>query len=108
MPVCFQLYPKGGDKPVVLQRLDDEMRQHFGVEPDPEHWLGHWFDTIGFRLAIGKSFAEIREQFQGYVREEEAKGNPQHGVEFYTDLLKILDYIEERYTTTSFYSPFKD
>jgi hypothetical protein len=29
-------------------------------------------------------------------------------VEFYTDLLRILDYIEERYTTTSFYSPFKD
>ncbi len=107
MPACFQLYPKGSNEPVILQRLDDEMCRHFGVEPDPDRWLGGWYDTIGFRFALGKSFDQIREQFKEYVAEEKAKGNPNEGVEYYENLLLILDYIEERFTTTSFYSPFK-
>lgn len=108
MPSCFQLYPKGEKEPKILQHIDDEMRVHFEVPPDPDHWLGNWYDTIGFRLALGKSFEQIREQFKEYVEEERVKGNPTRGVEFYEALLSILDYLEERYSTNSFYSPFKD
>jgi hypothetical protein len=31
MPACFQLISKETKSPTVLQKIDDEMREHFGV-----------------------------------------------------------------------------
>lgn len=110
MPVCFQLYDKTrpGEGPVTLQEIDRLMCEHFEQPCDPIKYLNGWYDSIGFRLALGKSFEEIRGQFDGYILEEKARGNPNQGVEFYENSLRILAWLEERYTTNSFYSPYKD
>ena len=109
MPVCFQLFSKERpeDGPVVLQKVDEELCAHFGAEVDPKYYYNGWFDTVGFRLACGKSFEDIRREFCKYVVEDGEKGDAE-GVRFYEDSLRILAYLEERYTSNSFYTRVKD
>ena len=99
MPACFQLIDKETKSPTVLQKIDDEMREHFGVAPDPTNWLSGWYDSIGLRMACGKSYGQVREEFQGYQKVDDLGER-----KFYQDLLDVLDYLEERYETNSFYS----
>lgn len=63
MPNCFTLTRKGESEPANLQEIDNEMRQAFGEEPDEDNWLWGWYDTIGFGLAMGKDWKQLREQF---------------------------------------------
>ena len=63
MPNCFTLTRKGESQPASMQAIDDLLRIEFGEEPDPEQWLWGWYDTIGFGLALGKNWAQLREQF---------------------------------------------
>lgn len=105
MPVCFQLYRIGSQTPEIFQKLDDEMREHFGAPPDPDHYLNGWYDSIGIRLAMGKSFHQIKEEFEKY--REEFKVEASEKSDIYGNLLCILEYIKERFTPNSFYSPFK-
>ena len=109
MPNCFQLYDKTkpGDGPVVLQEVDRLMCEHFEQPCDAVEWLNGWYNCIGFRLACGKSFEEIRQQFKGYIEEDKQRGNPNQRVEFYENSLLILGWLEEHYATNSFYSPIK-
>jgi len=94
MPVCFQLYPKGAQEPEKLQIVDDKMREAFEQPSDPDNWLGGWYDSIGFRLAMGKTFEEIRTRFEAYI----AEGN---AVSYYTMALELLTWLEEHYTVDS-------
>lgn len=107
MPVCFQLYDKTkpGEPPVVLTEIDRLMCEHFEHPCDPVKYLNGWYDCIGFRLALGRSFEQIREQFNEYIVEDTAKGNPNHQVEYYQNSLLILAWLEEHYTTSSYYAP---
>ena len=107
MPVCFQLYPKGSEKPIVLQRLDEELCNHFGVPVDPKNWFNDWYNAIGLPLACGKTFEQIREKLGEYIAEDKQRGD-QFMLEMDETMVKIIDYLNERYTTNSFYSPFKD
>jgi hypothetical protein len=108
MPICFQLYDKSKPEegPVSLSKVDEEMCEHFQVPCDPIKYLGGWFDCIGFRLALGKTFEEIREQIDGYLAAD--KQHQDGYVEFYENMLLMLSYLEERYTPNAFYSPIKD
>lgn len=78
MPACFQLIGKDTGQPTKFQQIDDEMRVHFGVEPDPVRWYKGWYDYIGFTLATGGDWAKCREIFEG--------------------LDEVIDYLEQRYT----------
>lgn len=88
MPNCFALIRKTTGERAVLQQVDDEMRQHFGAEPDPEHWFCHWYDTIGFALACGKSFEWCREK----VRESG------ESAEDHAFSLRLIDWLDENFT----------
>ncbi len=109
MPVCFQLYPKAtpGSGPAILNKIDEEMCAHFEAPVDPVKYLNGWFDCIGFRLACGKSFDEIKVELQGYVDEEKAANRPD-AVKFYEDMLLIHAWLDEHYTPNGFYSRHKD
>ena len=63
MPACFTLTRKGESTPSSLQHIDDEMRQAFCEKPDEIRWLWGWYDTIGYGLALGRDWAQLREQF---------------------------------------------
>lgn len=62
MPNCFQLTRKSSPEtgPVVLQIVDAEMCQYFGVQCDPKYWFRSWYSTIGFGLATGDTFETLR------------------------------------------------
>lgn len=69
MPNCFSLTRKSDPSagPVSLQLIDDEMREHFGEEPDPKNWYLYWYETIGFSLACGKDWEWIRKNNEARV-----------------------------------------
>ena len=109
MPVCFQLYRKEAEAagPVILQKVDEELCAHFNAPCDEKKWLWDWYNGVGFSLACGKTFDEIRVQINKYAEEDAAKGDEEM-FELDANLLKLVDYLEEHFTTNSFYSRFKD
>ena len=109
MPACFQLYRKAdmAAGPVVLQKVDEELCEYFKVPCDEKRWMCDWYNTIGFRLAIGKDFEQIREEFRGYVLED-VKAGLVNRAQFYRDSLKVLEALDSSFTANSFYSPYKD
>lgn len=58
MPSCFQLMRNGAAVP--LNQIDEEMCRHFEVACHPVRYFEGWYDTIGFLLATGKTFDQIR------------------------------------------------
>ena len=70
MPNCFQLLERSTDNelvPVAFSHIDNRMRIHFDAPPDPINWYKHWYDLIGFGLALGRSWADLREAFPDHV-----------------------------------------
>lgn len=86
MPNCFQLYKKGEDSPSDLVVVDNEMCAHFGASPDPVRYFEAWFDIIGFRLATGYSFVDMRVEFAKDAR-----------------LVEIVDWLDQHYSPNAFY-----
>ena len=70
MPNCFQLL-RGGIA-VPLNEVDEEMCRHFGAPCHPDDYYEFWYDTIGFGLASGRSFDEIRSTFSDFPKVVEA------------------------------------
>ena len=61
MPQCYTLTRKGQTEPESRAKIDDEMCKHFGVTPDPKFWYMDWDNIVGFSLACGKTWDQIRE-----------------------------------------------
>ena len=59
MPNCFQLLRNG--TPVNLVDVDKEMCKAFGAECDPDKWYRSWYNIIGFGLALGRTWDDLRE-----------------------------------------------
>lgn len=99
MPVCFQLFNRATNEPVSLRRLDDDLRAWFGAPVDDVHYFRDWYDTIGLRLALGKSFDQIRVEFLCY--EEKTRIAAPHESTWYRGVLEVLDMIECAYSSES-------
>ncbi len=83
MPNCFQLLR--GDAAVPLLQVDEEMCRHFNEPCDPKRWLEFWYDIIGYELARGKSFDEVRSYVAATYPE-----TPR--------LIKIADWLEANFS----------
>ena len=59
MAVYFELKRDGNAVPFT--KIDDEMCEALGVPCDPINYYKNWYDTIGFSIACGKSWDELRE-----------------------------------------------
>ncbi len=57
MPNCFQLLRDGAAVP--LSEIDEEMCRHFEEHCDPEVYFRDWYSSIGYDLAMGRSFEQI-------------------------------------------------
>lgn len=99
MPAYFQLISKTTQKPVPFAEIDDELCKAMGVEPHDTDFLRSWYDIIGLRLALGRSFEEIQAEFE----ERKASAADNDNSEFWTDMNKILQYIRENYDSTAWY-----
>jgi hypothetical protein len=99
MPVCFQLFSKETNQPEKLSLVDDRLCAFLGVTPHEHNYVHGWYDSIGFRLAIGKTFPQIREEFNEKISyEAEYKS-------VYQNLIRCLDWLEENYSTNSWWEP---
>jgi hypothetical protein len=63
MPNCFQLISKDTKLPVALARVDEAICKHVGVIPHEDKWFKDWYNYIGFALACGKTFPQIKKLF---------------------------------------------
>lgn len=97
MPVCFQLTRKSdvASGPVKLNDIDAEMCLHFNAPCDEVKYHAGWYDCVGFRVAVGKTFEHIREEFRGYVEE-----GGQHAP-YYQHMLEVVDWLDENFVTDS-------
>lgn len=92
MPDCFTLTRKGESQPAGLQEIDDGMCIEFGEEPDEKRWLWGWYDTIGYGLALGRDWTQLREQFAEDPAESERTNM------FRRRMLAVIDWLETHYT----------
>ena len=100
MASCFQLFEKETNQIVSLSSVDDAIcTEVLNTQPHPKLYGGtvfDWFNSIGFMIAIGKPLGsqELRDHY--LADESWAK---------YAPVIKqILDYMESKYTSRSFYS----
>ena len=98
MPACFQLHRKTlPDTPVRFVDIDKELCDALGHECHPTRWLFGWYDDIGYWLATGRTWQEIRHDYQGRVLKAIADGDKGYE-DFMRELVRILDYLEANYT----------
>jgi hypothetical protein len=89
MPNCFSLTRKSTGQVAILQEVDTEMRKHFKEPPDPDHWLWSWYNTIGLRLALGRTFTDIIQECHSNIIEyPEDK-------DYYNRKLEIAKYLNQ-------------
>ena len=100
MPSCFQLFDKQTNQAVSLIALDESIcADVLNTQPHPRFYGGtvfNWFDTIGYMIATGKPLGsqELRDHYlKSDMWAEEAP-----------IISNVLDYLEARYTSHSFYS----
>lgn len=79
MPNCFQLIPKGQTEPEKLVVIDQKICEALEVECHPKYWCRGWYDLIGFGVACGKTFEQLRT--------------------IYPDMIDIIDFLDANYTT---------
>jgi hypothetical protein len=97
MPNCFQLFDKSSSEVVSLISVDERIcKEVYNVEPHSKYWgstVFNWYDTIGFTIAMGKSLDQVRDH---YVKSDV-------WLEELPIINKVLDFLEDNYTTRSFY-----
>ena len=99
MPNCFSLTRKSNLEagPVVLQKVDEEMCAYFGQEVHPKYWYCGWYDAIGFSLAMGKNWQQIRVDLSIYVAEDILK--KKWDLMFWDRRrIEITNWLEENFT----------
>jgi len=103
MPSCFKLLDKQTKIAVSLSKLDEDICNEVLMVPVHQKKYGggyvngafNWFDTIGFMIATGMPLGseELRNHYlKSDLWSEEAP-----------IISKILDYLETKYTSVSFY-----
>ena len=98
MPNCFQLLDKITGQAVPLNDVDTALCAHFGVQVDDNYYMSlydydrySWYDSIGFKLACGETFAELREHYDtAENRQYRCRG------------LEVVNFLDKHYTTSAF------
>ncbi len=99
MAVNFQLihrhYPDG---PVSLNGVDEAICQYLGVPVHATRYRSWWFDVIGFRLACGKTWEQVRHHIVSLLRDGDTEEERAHVGE----LLLIAQYLDDNYVPYGF------
>ena len=60
MPNCFRLHRKTDNVAESLNVVDEQLCKLINYPVDPKKYCFGWFDTIGFSIACGRTFTELR------------------------------------------------
>lgn len=97
MPNCFQLIKKSDLEagPVRLSQIDREMCEHFGVERHPTKYHHEWYNTIGFRLAVGQTFEkQLEDAYAEIARIQESTSEERGREELQAEWLHHIEVIK--------------
>ena len=98
MPVCFTLARKESpERHLPLSTVDEELCKHLDVPIDAINYHYDWYDSIGLRLAVGKTFPEIEQEYLKY--QEEAKETK--ALEYYNHMLKIINFLSNNFVSNN-------
>ena len=100
----FQLINLATGEADTFNSIDEQLCAAFDTPVNPDEYLIGWYNAIGGRVAMGKSLSEVREIFLSYIEEAKIDIRKQNQIEYYNNLILLLDWISERYTTNSWYS----
>jgi hypothetical protein len=108
MPNYFSLTRKTDREagPVPFVTIDEEICAAFEVAPHPYLYFVGWYDDIGFSLAMGKSWDEIRAGHAKWRTDAEGKGDREFA-EHLTTLSKVATWLEERFEVDCGYTRSK-
>lgn len=86
MPNCvaFARRSDAARMPVPFVTIDQEIAAHLGLPCDPIEWVRGWYNMIAFRLAMGRTLDEIRQELT-------KDADPY-------ELLPILTFLEAHFT----------
>jgi len=102
MAVNFQLLDKTTKVAVPLVAVDEQVCiDVLNCTPHEKWWGGevfNWYDTIGFQLASGKTLDDGEKSVRKHYQESDL------WVEEYPIIDRIISYLQDRYTTKSWYS----
>lgn len=87
MPNCFQLLRDGVAEDLI--KIDEELCRHFGADCHPTRYYQGWYDVIGYDLAKGHSFAQIKSYLTA------------SGYENASALVQIAEWLESCFTVRS-------
>jgi len=96
MPQCFQLFKKGSTEPENLNKVDEELCKLTGDEIDPKYYCRNWFDLIGWNIAVNGLQLGSKE-----LRDKIGQIDTDNGNKMLST--KILPYLEDNYSSVSFY-----
>ncbi len=101
---CFQLFKKGESSAVSLNKIDEEICMNvLNVSVDDKKYGGgfvengfDWFNTIGFQMSQGKALGS--QELKDYYSTSTLWAEEAPIIE------KIITYLENNYSSTSFYA----
>lgn len=101
MPNQFILVRKTDDekKPVKFSIIDDEMRKHFGIEPDPKNYFRNWYNAFADAFALGKTWDDFRVMYSKHYSDSD------RSKKFYNDAIKpMIDWLDENFKLEAWYA----
>jgi hypothetical protein len=104
VPNCFQLRKKGAEAPEVLQKVDEAICAHYGVEVSSKYWFHNWYNVIGFLIALkGHNLGtdELREEVNKWY-DDWPSNEAEEARECKGQMFGILNFLEEHYESTNF------
>lgn len=110
MPNFFTLTRKSNPEagPVDFVTIDEEICAAFEVAPHPDLYFVGWYDSIGFRLAFGKSWDEIRGDFVLQRAEADNRDDGAPYSDLMSRLIEIANWLEERFEVACGFTRSKD
>ena len=96
MAVYFNLTRKSNPEagPVVLTALDVEICALTDQQVHPSKYCLDWFDNVGYWLAVGKTWAEIRAMHTEWRADVRGLDSLDGHNAFHDLLAKIVDWLE--------------
>lgn len=98
MPNCFQIISRQTGEIVDLKKVNEEIGEYLGVEPHPKYWVEDWHNSIGYLIACCSDCNLGSENLRKEVLEFCDTRQ-----EYLVKLIKILDFMESKYTSRSWY-----
>lgn len=85
MAAYIRLYRKGTAEADTFADIDTKMRVALGQPPSEDKFYKGWYDSIAFGLAVGRTFAQLREDYEGQMDD-------------------VINWLEANYSPDAWYS----